>query len=321
MGLVEDELGKLTILSVNCEGKGLLFYSFPKALDASNINVLASNITSSAAVEVNFSMKSSNLPAEVPSQIKGGASCGNILFHYLIPNTLLVFVVFSSGYFALVDWVSGVILSDVDIAKQAHHSLKDFVSRTSNASKPIGHHDNFILDVSYHVITSTIACLTEPGVVLVYHLRLLDGCNNLQAGDCRCTTGIVTSTKTHTRPKAKGSSSSLKHDNLVDCDSSVKRMMGTIDFLCARRIKSIPSTQPDARRGHLINFSADGEAISISWGDESVEILGINMDDAEPDRLKQRLAESMYLGKDHVLSTFLFMLCVLIVWSWGKLSK
>ena len=113
LGNVEDDIGKVTILSVNCEGKCLLFYTFPKFMDATNINTQASNITSSQAIEVNFSMmtgtSSSPDDSQGVSHMKGIATCGNILCHYLIPNTLLVLVAFSSGYFALVDWVNGVI--------------------------------------------------------------------------------------------------------------------------------------------------------------------------------------------------------------------
>ena len=317
IGNVEDDIGKVTILSVNCEGKSLLFYTFPKFLDSTNINALASNITSSPAMEVHFSLTSSSDAIQSPT--KGSASCGNIVFHYLIPNTLLVLVAFSSGYFALVDWVNGVILSDADIARQAYCSANglDATVILDAQDIPRENHDNFLLDVAYHVSTSTLACLTQDGNVVVYHIRILDGCNDVKAGDCICTTGLTISTKTHTRPKTKTWS---QHDNFVfDCDSSVKRILGTIAFLCTHTISNKPTVPPDVRRGDLINFSADGECISVSLGDESVAILSINVDDAESDRLKQRLAESIYLGRDNMMMTFVFIIvCVAIVWYKGK---
>mmetsp|Transcript_2780 Transcript_2780/g.4063 ORF Transcript_2780/g.4063 Transcript_2780/m.4063 type:complete len:1096 (-) Transcript_2780:60-3347(-) len=314
MGFIEDELGKLTILSVNCEGKCLLFYSFPKAVDASNINALSSNITSSPAVEVNFSMNSnaSSDESQGTSQMKGRTSCGNIIFYYLVPNTLLVFVAFSSGYFALVDWVSGKLYDDADVV---YDSTKEFILNEDRSEEhALEHHENFILDVAYHVGTSTIACLTDAGSVLVYHLRVIDDCQDLKPGELSlCNSGIVANTKTHTRPKTK-----TKYENLIDSDSSVKRVMGCINFLCSRTVKSVPPLQIDARRGNLINFSADGEAISISWGDESVEVLAINLDDADSDVLKEEIAESMYLGKDNILATTLFLISAVMVWYWGK---
>jgi len=291
-------------------------------MDAANINTQASNITSSPAMEVNFSMMngatSSPDDSHGTSHTKGSATCGNIVFHYLIPNTLLVLIAFSSGYFVLVDWVNGVILSDEDIVKQAYCSAKGLNSAFALPGDfPRDHNDNVLLDVAYHVPTSTVACLTHDGNIVLYHIRIMDGCHDLKGGDCACTSGIVVSTRTHTRPKAKASSSP-KRDTLMDCDSSIKRTFGTIDFLCAHRMKSVPVVQPDTRRGDLINFSSDGESISISLGDESVSILSINVDDAEADCLKQRLAETIYLGKDNVLTTIMMTAIVAISWYWNK---
>ena len=301
IGSVDGDFGNVTILSVNCEGKSLLFYTFPKFDDPTNINNQASSITSSPAKEVNFSIASSTLSEDGKgaSQSKGNSNCGNIIFHYLIPNTFLALVAFSSGYIALVDWFNGVILSDDDIRSEVH-SLQES-------------HDNYVIDVAFHVDTSTLACLAHDGNVVAYHIRILDGCHNVKAGDCVCTTGMSITTKTHTRPKTKSSA------NLVDCDSSVKRIMGTIDFLC---VHSVPSTrsnqQSDTRKGNLINFSADGECVSISLGDESVAILSINVADDETDRLKRRLAQSAYHGRDNVAVLLMSLICGYLIWTYGK---
>ena len=317
IGHVDDDI---TILSVNCEGKSLLFYTFPRFVDSTNTTAQASNITSSPAMELNFSiMSNSNLDdAQNPSQLKGTSHCGNIIFHYLIPDTLLVLVAFSSGYFALVDWVNGVILSDEDIARQSHrHTNGAPSSRMSDNTTDFpreSQHDNFLLDVTFHVATSTVACVTQDGNVLVYFIRILDGCHDVTAGDCICKTGITISTKTHTRPKTKISS------NLVDCDSSLKRIMGTIDFLCAHSIPRMPVVQSDARKGDLINFSSDGECISVSLGDESIVLFSINVEDYEADQLKQRIAESIYLGRDNILMFFIFIICASLIWQFGKLE-
>lgn len=318
IGNIEENL---TILSVNCEGKCLLFYNFPKLLNNTNTSTQASDITSSPAIELNFSMlNNSNVDDgnNNPSQAKGNSHCGNIIFHYLIPDTLLVLVAFSSGYFALVDWVSGVILSDEDIAKKSHMQTNGVSSihesDITNDFTKESHQDNFLLDVTYHVPTSTVACVTQDGNVLVYYVRILDGYNEVTAGDCVCKTGITINTKTHTRPKTKTSS------YLVDCDSSIKRILGTIEFMCAHSIPQMPAIQSDARKGDLINFSSDGECISLSLGDESVLLLSIKVENDEADQLKHKMAQSIYLGKDSILKFFTFALCATIVWQFGKME-
>jgi hypothetical protein len=88
--------------------------------------------------------------------------------------------------------------------------------------------------------------------------------------------------------------------------------MGTIDYLCSHTLPFTPSIQPDARKPDLLSFSADGECISVSLGDESVIILSINSKDDECDRLKQKLAESVYLGKDGMFLAFLSIICVVV---------
>lgn len=305
IGKIEDDLGSVTILSVNCEGKSLLFYTFPKFIDSGNTTSQAFIITSSPATEVNFTMASAMLTDDSilsSSQKKGKKNHGNIIFHYLIPNTLLALVAFSSGYFVLIDWVNGIILSDEDVwLKSRKHILGNDATAV-----PRDIHDNFLLDITYHVQSSTLACVTQDGIAIVYHIRMLDGCHEVKAGDCTCSTGIAISNKTHTRPNTKATS------NVVDCDSSVKRIMGTIDYLCSHTLPFTPSIQPDARNPDLLSFSADGECISVSLGDESVIILSINSKDDECDRLKQKLAESVYLGKDGMFLAFLSIICVVV---------
>jgi hypothetical protein len=203
----------------------------------------------------------------------------------------------------LVDWANGVILSDENVVQRSYLKSKintDVMSRD---------YDNFLLDVAYHEETSTFACMTKNGCVLVYHIRVLEGYHHVQAGDCECSTGITIHTKNHTKPKTKATKS------LVDCDSSLKRIMGTIDYLCAHSIPFTPCLQGDTRREELINFSSDGECLSVSLGDESVIILSINADDDEVDRLKRRLAESIYLGRKKFTLTLLTIVGALLLFT------
>jgi hypothetical protein len=299
--LVTD-VGSLSVLSVNCEGKSLLFYTFPKFINSINVSTQASDIISSPAIEVIFSTTSSS-SAEEPLTTKSGIY-GNIICHYPIPNTLLVLVGFSCGYFVLVDWANGVILSDESVVQRSYHKSKnesDMMSRDF--------HENFLLDVAYHEETSTFACMTKNGHVLVYHIRVLEGYHDVQAGDCKCSTGIIIHTKNHTKPKTKVTKS------LVDCDSSLKRIMGTIDYSCAHSLPSTPCLQGDTRKEELINFSSDGECLSVSLGDESVIILSINADDDEVDRLKRRLAKFVYLGRKKLTLTLLTSFAAILLCS------
>jgi hypothetical protein len=78
--------------------------------------------------------------------------------------------------------------------------------------------------------------------------------------------------------------------------------------------------QSDARKGDLINFSSDGECISVSLGDESIVLFSINVEDYEADQLKQRIAESIYLGRDNILMFFIFIICASLIWQFGKLE-
>ena len=48
--------------------------------------------------------------------VKGAsATCGNIIRHFLIPNSYLVLVAFSAEYFALVDWITGINICDAEV--------------------------------------------------------------------------------------------------------------------------------------------------------------------------------------------------------------
>ena len=48
--------------------------------------------------------------------VKGvSAICGNIIRHFIIPNSYLVLVAFSAGYFALVYWITGTIICDAEV--------------------------------------------------------------------------------------------------------------------------------------------------------------------------------------------------------------
>ena len=72
-----------------------------------------------------------------------------------------------SVYFALVDWVNDVTISDEDIAKRSHqHMIGSNLSHISNGTSS-HHYDNYLLDVTHHVPTSAIARLTRDGHVLV----------------------------------------------------------------------------------------------------------------------------------------------------------
>ena len=79
---------------------------------------------------------------------------------------------------------------------------------------------------------------------------------------------------------------------------------------------TVPGLPPDGRKASLINFSADGECVSVSFGDESVSLYAIRYDETELDQEKIRLEESIYVGKDHALVLFVFSICTIIAWFW-----
>jgi len=330
IGSIEDDSCGSSILSVNCERRCLLFYTFPRILSDENSTNHAS--ITSPAIEISFSMNSSTEGAidddvSNSSQLKAGlrhrgTTCGNILEHYLIPNTCLVLVAFSPGYFTLVDWANGIILSDAEVVSKRNvkrNTMPSSPSSATNQSSGRDSNDHFLLDVAFHAPTSTFACLTHSGYIVVFQIRLMHGCNDMQGDDCICTTGIVINTKTHTCPKTKSSSgdkSSSPRENFFGRESFI--MLGTIDTLCSRKIDRIPGLPSDGRKASLINFSADGECVSVSFGDESVSLYAIRYDEAELDREKLRLEESIYVGKDQLILVFMFSTCTIIAWFWNQ---
>jgi len=316
IGNIEDDVGSITILSVNCEEKCLLFYTFPKLVEASSENgSFASNVTSSPAMEVSFTMDTSS-----KLKPKSVASCGNIIFHYMIPNTFLVAVAFSSGFFALVDWVGGIILSDKDISLQYQKDMRTEnlmgINEENFAMRDT--HEQLLVDVAFHLPTCTAACLTNDGYIVVYHIRIRDGYNlgdNLKAGNFVRSSGLRVSTKTHTRPgsKSKSSASSSTSDSFIDRDSATMLMMGTIDKLCARKLIG--------RKGYRISFSADGESICVSLGDESVSVFSIKLDDEESDGIKNKLARRIFqLSSQQIKTLFKIIFCSIVMWYFGGIS-
>lgn len=233
-------------------------------------------------MEVNFSMNA----------LKGGTSCGNIIHHYMIPNTFLAVVAFSSGYFVLFDWVSGTILSDKDVsAVCVDKSNSDTVSPND---------DNFLVDVAFHLPTCTAACLTNTGHVIVYHVKITD------KGDLIESTAenfISMSSKKHTRPKTKSTS---HNDLFINRESPAMSLTGTINLLCARRIVG--------PRGYHLEFSSDGESVSISLGDESVTILSIKTDAKESTQIKQRLAQRIFLFTPSQIRMLFHILVFVMMW-------
>lgn len=239
-----DDIGSMSVLSVNCEGKSLLFYSFP-----TDPNVVASSITNAQATEINFSMHSSpSTASSLASASKTLKVCGSIIFYALIPNTVLSIVAFSNGYFALIDWKKGMVLSELDV------STYSFKGSDSNESS-IEERNSELEDVTYHCQTNTIACLTQSGHLMVFHVVLMD-----DTPDSTCdnsVTELQITTKIHNPPKLSGSPSSG-----IAGDFSVMNKIGDIKFICAHRIHYVPAIQLDGRRSEpLLKFSSDGECV------------------------------------------------------------
>lgn len=246
-------------------------------------------------MEVNFAM----------SSLKGGTSCGNIIFHYMIPNTFLAVVAFSSGYFALIDWVKGTILSDKDVS--AICVGKNHFDTTSVVSMDAHNDDNFLVDVAFHLPTCTAACLTNTGHVITYHVQIRDKIVLNETKDLSETTKgnyITMSSKTHKRPRTKSSSS--HNDLYIDRESPAMSLTGAINLLCARRILG--------PKGYNIEFSSDGESLSISLGDESVTILSIKTDAKESAQIKQRLAQRIFLFTPSQMRTLFHISIFALLW-------
>ena len=284
IGNIEYEGGSLTVLSVNCEEKCLLFYTFPKLTEDSNSGS-HSDITSSPAMEVSFAMSST------PKAM-------DIMYHKIIPNSFLAVVAFSSGYIALVDWAAGLILSDRDVSILCQDKAVAHASKI--AGRDVQNDDNFLQDVAFHLPTCTAACLTSTGVVVIYHVRIRDRCDLDE--DLKEENIIFCRSKKHTRPKTK-SSSSQNNDEFIDRKAMM--MMGTIDILCTRKL--------NGPKGLRVNFSADGESVSVSLGDESVSIFSIKTDDEESNGIKERLAHRIFLFTPfQIRMVFHIAFCILL---------
>ena len=293
-----DDIGRMSVLSVNCEGKSLLFYTFP--LDP---NTLASSITNAQATELTFSTQSyptsttSSListPRHFPTRV-----CGSIIFYSLISNTVLSIVAFSNGYLALINWKNGIVLNDVDVLKYC------FEVRESHFEDG----NNELIDAAYHHPTNTMACLTQSGHLLVFHVVLMDDIPNGPLDNID--TELQITTKIHNPPKLSNSNSSIVMD-----DISVMNNIGAIHFICAHHIHQVPSIQLDCRKSDstLLKFSCDGECISVSLADESVQLFSIVVDDVQAEKLKQRLAECVYHGRDGIFMMLMVFLSVVIIY-------
>ena len=142
--------------------------------------------SSSSSEGVSCGDDANNLPPPLNTGCSG-TTCGNILDHYVIPNTSLVLIAFSAGYFTLVDWANGTILSDAEVAS---HRVAPDRSSTSALSLAASTHlssvggrggdatDHFLLDVAFHAPTSTFACITHSGHIAVYQIWLMDNSTN-----------------------------------------------------------------------------------------------------------------------------------------------
>lgn len=291
-----EDTSTFSILSVNCEGKTLLFYYFLQ-----DPGMLASSITNAQAIEVSFSMQTSMVGS---SQKSFSKFCGTILFYSLIPNTSTVIVSLSNGYLALIDWYRGLILCDVDLALR---SWKIDV----NDESFFNDRNDYLIDCSFHSSTNTIACLTQSSQILVYHIQLDDGTYLSEAKDLSVETGLQLATKVHKPPK---SSASQKHTLDLEC----KKLSGSMKFICSHSVKNIPTLQPDYKKGQtLLSFSSDGECVSVSLGDESVQIFSVIVDDNEAEQIKHLLAECIYQGRDTMYMIIVACICAVIFITFG----
>ena len=60
--------------------------------------------------------------------VKGASAiCGNIIRYFLNPNSYLILVAFSAGYFALVDWITGIVICDAEVFSKKCNSNNMFV--------------------------------------------------------------------------------------------------------------------------------------------------------------------------------------------------
>lgn len=297
-----DDTGRISVLSVNCEGKSLLFYTFPRDPNAST-----TNITNAQATEINFSMHISTIGASsvlsTPKTTPRG--CGSIIFYTLIPNTVLSIVAFSNGYIALINWKKGIVLSVADVLT---YSLNVSADNDSNFED----RNSELIDAAYHHQTNTMACLTQSGHLLVFLVVLMDDIPNGPQNTSE--TELQITTKLHNPPKLSSTPSSSVEENL-----STMKSIGEIKFICTHRIRHVPAIQLDCRKGEpsLLNFSCDGECISVSLADESVQLFSIIVDDKQAETLKQKLAECVYHGRDAIFMMLMVFLSIVIVYYEG----
>ena len=279
MGNIQYENTSMTILAVNCEEKCLLFYTFPKIQQDSN-STKAAEITSSPAMEVSIHL--SKRPKVM-----------DVMYHTIIPNSYLAIVALKAGYVALVDWASGVIVSDVDVS-----NLGDGRAGSENGSE----NDVSLMDIAFHLPSCTAACLTSQNVVVIYHVRIRDQEDWNDNDNNHNQTILTCKSKKHTRPKTK-SSSSPTTDEFVD--KSTMNLTGTISLLCTRQLPH--------PKGVKIQFSADGDSVSVSLGDESVSIFSIKTEDEESKDIKERLAKKIFWCSPYqvgLVLTILNLICV-----------
>ena len=60
--------------------------------------------------------------------VKGSSAiCGNIIRYFLIPNSYLILVAFSAEYFALVNWITGIVICDAEVISKKCNSNNMFV--------------------------------------------------------------------------------------------------------------------------------------------------------------------------------------------------
>ena len=303
LGTAEYDYGghTTTVLSVNLEGRALAFYCFPKLPNNSNFNTQGP--LNSQAVEISFGLPSSS-PNDAAddsfllssyrtmstARNETGVSCGNIMRHFLIPNTSLVLVSFISGYFALVDWENATILSDAEVLSKRYEA-------DSNETGHAWDDDPFLLDVVFHQPSLTFACLTLTGHVVVMRIRVLVGSHGLKPTDCICSSGMSIHRKIHTR-QARLTSTSTGSSNTQSpsCRTDPVKdhpVLSTIDTLCSTKIDHVPG-----KKGWLLSFSPDGECLSVAAGDEAIYTLHLREDDTESKKLASEVLDAIFHGFD-----------------------
>jgi len=180
---------------------------------------------------------------------------------------------------------------------------------TAGTTRETHNEDSFLLDVAFHLPTCTAACLTSSGYIVVFHVRIRDRCESEK--DTRGGNFISMNSKTHTRPKTKSTSSN--NDQFVDPDSAAMLMTGTIDVLCARKLVGV--------KGYHIDFSADGESLSVSNLDESVSIFSIKADNDESNEIKEKLAQKIFLFTPFQSTILIHIAMITLLWMYQLRNK